>query len=69
MTTNDLVTETLKMEGDRFKLLKKIDRCHSIYDYPFLKQDLEHMEIKLTMYQNTIKAMRDLSKIKRKMSK
>jgi hypothetical protein len=69
MTTNDLVTATLKMEGERFRLFKKIDACTSLYEYPHLQRELWLLSNKIEQYQNTVKAMRELSKIKRKMLK
>jgi hypothetical protein len=56
---NELITTTLRMEGDRFKLLRKLDKCHSIYVYPQIKKEIEELSVKIEQYHNIIEAFRN----------
>lgn len=67
MSLNQLVTESLRLEGERFKLFKRIDKCRSVYEYPSLQKELYEMNVKIEQYHQAIKDLQQLSQIKRRM--
>lgn len=57
---NDFLKETMKLEGERFLLMKQIDKCHSIYDYPHLTNKLNQLNEKIDQYHKVIEAFRTM---------
>jgi hypothetical protein len=56
--SNELITQTLKMEGERFKLLLKMDKCRSIHDYAVMKADVERLTMQIETFQKVIEEWR-----------
>lgn len=68
----ELYHESLKLEGERFKLMREIDRCRSVYEIPKLRDDLMKVEVRFEQYRNIldeINKQEALAKIKRRMMK
>lgn len=57
MGKTELMVETLKLEGDRWRLYKRIDNCWSIYEYPKLQAELYHLNLKIESNIELIRSM------------
>lgn len=56
--SNELITQTMKLEGERFKLLLKMDKCKSIYEYPQLKQEVDRLTMQIETFHKVIEQWR-----------
>lgn len=64
MSKNELISASLKLEGQRFLLFKRMDACKSAYEWPNLQKELWEINMRLDQYRECIEGMKQ---IKRKM--
>ena len=62
MTKTELMVETLKLEGHRWRLYQKIDKCFSIYEWPKLQRELGELNNTINSNVQTIKEMKSIKR-------
>ena len=61
-----IATETMKLEGQRFLLFRKLDKCTDLYEYGRIQGEILRLTTRIEQYQLVFKG---LASIKRKMRK
>lgn len=65
--STDLITATLKLEGELFKLGRKLDSCVNLHEYVNLRKEQSHTMVKLEQYRCCIDELQKQATIKRRM--